>query len=198
MRQTLTNTFSSRLPGGYDLDLSKAVAYGMTDTVRRILDEGTPDLNATGSYDYTALTIAAGHGDIEIVKLLLNAGADVNAIGNYGQTALILAAQDAHLDVVRLLLNAGANVDAQNTFGETALIMAILGYGNNLDVVRLLLDRGADVELTNDQGKTALTLATELNEDKIAESIRNRIGLAELFRGRRLPIRVQTFMKGFL
>ena len=61
---------------------------------------------------------------MEIVRLLLDAGANVDAANKHGDTALILAACNGRMEIVRLLLDAGANVDAANTKGGTALTLA--------------------------------------------------------------------------
>ncbi|CAK9064066.1 unnamed protein product [Durusdinium trenchii] len=98
--------------------------------------------NEFGDWD-TALTAAAEHGHLEVVCLLLEAGADKNAAGEFfGGTALRAAATRGHLEVVRLLLRAGADKNAATTDREKAL-MGAAEHGH-LDVVRLLLEAGAD------------------------------------------------------
>lgn len=50
--------------------------------------------------------------DIEIVQILLDAGADVDELSNEGrQTAPQAAAGNGYEEIVRTLLNAGAHVD---------------------------------------------------------------------------------------
>lgn len=84
-----------------------------------------------------ALSVAAKFGHLEIVKLLLAAGADIHT--TYDR-ALINAVDYGHLEVVRLLLEKGADVEANNNL---ALSLAV---GNNyLEIVKLLLDNGADI-----------------------------------------------------
>ena len=51
------------------------------------------------------LKLAAENGHVEIVRLLLEAGADTNRINDCGDTALMSASQEqGHLEVLRLLL----------------------------------------------------------------------------------------------
>lgn len=59
-------------------------------------------------YDDTPLHIVANWGDIEAIKLLVNAGADVNAIGETGFTPLHCAAEQNWPEAVELLLALGA------------------------------------------------------------------------------------------
>lgn len=52
----------------------------------------------------------AKKGNLEDVKLFLNAGMDVNINDKYGVTALIFASEGGHTDMVKLLLKNGADV----------------------------------------------------------------------------------------
>ena len=60
-------------------------------------------------YGWTPLTEAAGEGHVEVVRLLLSAGADMEKFSTYGDTPLIYAARGGHVEVERLLLSAGAD-----------------------------------------------------------------------------------------
>ena len=80
--------------------------------------------------DSGALQIAAGRGRLDIVQVLLQAGADIdeipaNAPGDvmdgWPQTALHQAVAAGRGDVVRHLLKSGARVDVGDDRGETAL-----------------------------------------------------------------------------
>ena len=105
-----------------------------------------------------ALLVAAREGHLEIVRLLLEAGADKDAATTTdGATALLLAAFQGHLEVVRLLLEAGADKDSATTDGATALLVA--DREGHLEIVRLLLEAGADKDAATTDGATALLLA---------------------------------------
>lgn len=58
--------------------------------VKLLLDRGA-DPNLPSIFGYTPLMRAAGHGAVEIVRLLLAAGADLDAVDNKGQSALDMA-----------------------------------------------------------------------------------------------------------
>jgi ankyrin repeat protein len=59
----------------------------------------------------TALLAAAGAGQLEMARLLLEAGADPSLTDSDGNTPLMTAAGNGHPDVLRLLLARGAAVD---------------------------------------------------------------------------------------
>lgn len=58
----------------------------------------------------TALAMAARHGQMAAVELLLDAKADVEIVDTTRFTALMHAAYEGHLDVVKALVAAGADV----------------------------------------------------------------------------------------
>ncbi len=70
---------------------------------------GGADLDAVhGRHDSTALMKVSQTGRLDLVRLLLDAGAAVDVRQRDGATALMAAAQSGHTAVVALLLNAGA------------------------------------------------------------------------------------------
>ncbi|MGY1642536.1 ankyrin repeat domain-containing protein [Geodermatophilus sp. SYSU D00703] len=103
---------------GVDL-LTWAAAGGAATAAQALLDRGA---DADGG----ALHAAAGRGRLELVRLLLSAGADVNRrdpdSGRSPLHAAIASAVDGDApEVVRELLAAGADVDATTSDGASAL-----------------------------------------------------------------------------
>jgi ankyrin repeat protein len=124
-------------------------------------------------------------GYLEVVEVLLAAGADVHAKDGEGRDALMWASTGDYRRIVRmllsnraspkaidrqgnsalilarsadiahLLLEAGAEVNTQCHSGKTALMYA--SYGE-IDLVRVLLAAGADPDIRNEDGETALTM----------------------------------------
>jgi ankyrin repeat protein len=60
-------------------------------------------------YGDTALMWAAAAGHVDVVRLLIEAGADVRAVDDEGVTALHLARANGHTEVAAALLAAGAD-----------------------------------------------------------------------------------------
>ncbi|KAH7411528.1 ankyrin repeat-containing domain protein, partial [Cadophora sp. MPI-SDFR-AT-0126] len=113
----------------------------------QLLLEHKADVNAPGSDYGDALQIAIQTNDIEIVKILLSAGADVNVkrTGGVDCTALMTAASSPWADttMIKLLLDHGADINAVGGLGGTALCAAAIGAENKIEVMRVLLAHGA-------------------------------------------------------
>src|SRR4030095_4498107 len=90
----------------------------------RSLLKRTVDVNAPQVDGMTALHWATYQDDIEVAKLLVDAGANVRAENRYGVTALSLACQNGNTALVELLLEAGANPNTTLRGGETVLMTA--------------------------------------------------------------------------
>ncbi len=76
-----------------------------------------------------AALYAAGQGQLDALRLLLEAGAPVNGAYENQLTALMWAAGQGHLDVTQLLLARGADRSARDDRGLTARDMALqAGY----------------------------------------------------------------------
>ena len=99
----------------------------------------------TSSLLASALMEAARAGRLEIVRVLLQAGAGQRQ-DEYGEdgTALHLAAAGGFPEIVRALLEAGFAVDAPDDRARTPLGKALSAEKCSPPVIRLLLEKGAD------------------------------------------------------
>ena len=77
-----------------------------------------------GPHGSTPLHIASRCGYMEIVELLITAGASVDVPDELGETALFRSVEGGHLSIMKLLLDSGADVRVKNKAGLTALHLA--------------------------------------------------------------------------
>jgi hypothetical protein len=93
---------------GATMDLAVAAATGRLAEAQRLLPAASPEER------HRALALAAQHGHVEIVRLLLDAGEDpdrYNPVGCHSHsTPLHQAAFNGHEEVVRLLAERGASL----------------------------------------------------------------------------------------
>ena len=154
--------------------LSHAVYANDIDTALALISAGAdPDLGG----DTSPLGMAAFHGQVELVKLLLAHGASPNAVRG-GTTPLILAVNKLHVEAVQLLLEAGANPNFQEGISGNVLFDAVGGFRvappkpeeleRALKVVKLLVQHGIDVNAKT-AGQSALDRARWLKETAIVE-----------------------------
>ena len=118
----------------------------------------------------TPLHLAAAGYRLEIVQLLLAAGADPNSIMNHRQSGPLHYAADTCLTspawnarqqvkTIRCLLEASAEINAPDKNGATPLHRAVRTRG--ADAVKCLLKAGSDPLLKNKSGSTAFHLAVQ-------------------------------------
>ena len=112
----------------YDIVTIAAVDNDVT-TLKLALELGASAKNMTSPYDGTALIAAAHLGHVEVVRILISAGAPLDHINNLGWTALIESiilgdAGERHTETLRALVDAGANVNIADRNGQTPLLLA--------------------------------------------------------------------------
>ena len=72
----------------------------------------------------TSLILAAERGDVDTLRILLDAGADPGASSRSGWTALHGAAEHGSVPIIKMLAAAGGDVSAQAKSGKTPLDIA--------------------------------------------------------------------------
>jgi ankyrin repeat protein len=159
------------------------------DIAKRLIDHGA-DVNArlkrpilgrhhlpTGDASLgegtTALARAAKSNDLQLMRMLLDAGADPKLTLKDRTTPLMIAAaggavvgayaiaipvtEDSSIEAIKLCLERGVDVNAFNTNGATALHSAVQRGAER--VVRYLGEHGAKLDMKNKQGRTPLDVA---------------------------------------
>ena len=128
-------------------DFLELVKAGTPQSVQAAIDQGA-DMKALGDNGVTALHIAAQYNpNLEVIKVLVKAGADLNAKDVNGCTPLLLVLENVtwQPEMVRALAEAGADVNAKDNNGYTPLILA-LGKKYPPVVVMAILKAGADAK----------------------------------------------------
>jgi hypothetical protein len=112
------------------------------EIVRALLKAGANVNGRQDSRSMTPLSHAVGRGHIQMVKLLLEAGADVN-ISSSEQTPLHLALEYRRIEIARLLIEAGADLNARDDRDRTPLAIIRTWVEPDEEIISLLLERGA-------------------------------------------------------
>jgi ankyrin repeat protein len=99
---------------------------------------------------------AAGAGDIEQIKALLDEEIPINAFDSLDRTPLHCAAIGGHIEAVQILIDAGADVNAhdEERIGETPL--GKVAANCTFDMAKVLVDAGADPTILGWMANTAL------------------------------------------
>ena len=141
--------------------LHKAVDTGCSNEVlQSILDHGA-DINATNTYNRSALMIACQKGKVDAIIVLLNAGANPNIVDANGYMCLHAAVLRVCIKgVIQAIIGHGAHLNATNGRKETALLLAC--WKGNEDAISVLLDAGADPNIANAVG--TICLHTDIEE----------------------------------
>ncbi|KAM9706424.1 E3 ubiquitin-protein ligase MIB2 isoform 4-T4 [Dama dama] len=116
-----------------------------------------PEQVDTKNQGRTALQMATYLGQVELVRLLLQAQAGVDLPDDEGNTALHYAALGNQPEAARVLLSSGCGANALNSTRSSALHVAVQrGF---LEVVKVLCECGCDVNLPDAHADTPLHCA---------------------------------------
>ncbi|KAM5134212.1 ankyrin repeat domain-containing protein 27 isoform 2-T2 [Callospermophilus lateralis] len=111
-------------------------------------------VNVTNLDGSSPLHVAALHGRVDLIALLLKHGANAGARNTNQAVPLHLACQKGHFQVVKYLLDSNVKPNKKDISGNTPLIYAC--SSGHHEVAALLLQHGASINATNNKGNTAL------------------------------------------
>ncbi len=132
-----------------------AIGQGDAKGVRALLDSGVSP-NVRDTLGATPLMLAAGIGNLEIARMLVDAGAEINASSMFG-SALSFATMMGSPEAAKFLLEKGAAVSANRPDKISPLMMA--ARAGNAGVVKAILDRKAGLHAVDNNGSNALSHA---------------------------------------
>jgi ankyrin repeat protein len=136
-----------------DDPLLDAIVQNDTATASSLMSSGSVNLNGKP----WPLHLAAQLGRVEIMTMLLDAGADINAVdkSDHSRTACHGAIWGSHFDALKLLVERGANLGVVDSDGRS-LLSNVVRYQRKEPFVILLLD--ADTPLDGLSAAVLMTL----------------------------------------
>lgn len=183
-----------------DPPLVRAARAGDVTGVKLLLDAGA-DINGVYPGRQTALMVALGASDPEVVEILMAAKPNLALRDRLGRNALWFAASSGNEQIVDELLVAGVPVDGSSVqqsplfaavqAGRAGVVQRLLRKGlppdaknsvgdtplisaaalGDATVVRTLLDGGAQVDAQNAAGNTALIVATREGHTEVCRTL---------------------------
>jgi ankyrin repeat protein len=121
--------------------LFDAIDKNDTATASSLISSGSVNLNE----ERWPLHRAAEHGRVEIMTMLLDAGADINAVDKSQYTVCHFAIVHDQFDVLKLLVERGAILGVVDSVGRS-LLWFVSRFDASERLVILLLDAGAPLD----------------------------------------------------
>lgn len=152
-------------------NMYQAAKIGDVEKIMQILMLGF-DANTkfSSSNKQTVLHVAAAHGHLMLVHVLIQAGAAINAMDNSLLTPIMTAIEKSHIPVAQYLIKAGAQLDSRGEDAMTALHLA--AKSGLLEICKLILDTGKiNINLQDDGGWTALIWACEFKHVSVVKTL---------------------------
>jgi uncharacterized protein len=165
-------------------DLWEAIYGGNSNAVKEALEEGAK-VNNVNDEGYTPLVVACGHGDLEMVKTLIDHGAKLNHM-SHGNNVLTVAAAAGQRHVYEYLrplvspkirataseadLSKGEMLRARRDDPRVDEFVMAAARGK-LDKIKSALEDGANPNVFNSNGWTALQYAAYYGHLPVVEAL---------------------------
>ncbi len=135
-----------------------AAEENLTDVARVLLQRGADPNHDHPVEGWSPLRRAILRANLELARMLVDAGADPFVATKEGETILFWVDwEDSSEELIEFVFSLGLDVNHQTSAGHTPLIKAV--YFRRIKAVRKLLQAGADPLLKNADGFSALDYA---------------------------------------
>ncbi|KAF4629121.1 hypothetical protein G7Y89_g9028 [Cudoniella acicularis] len=112
------------------------------------------------------LSVAAGKGHDDVVKILLAAGANINEQDPSGGTPLNWAAANGKQDIIRLLLANGATINGSNEGDKRTPLSKAAENGHEAVAIQLI-ECNCHLDTPDAHGRTPLSWASTMGHERI-------------------------------
>ncbi|MDD2230688.1 MAG: ankyrin repeat domain-containing protein [Candidatus Cloacimonetes bacterium] len=161
-------------------EFMKAVVAGDISKVEQFVKDGV-DVNMKSKEDVPILVVAAEHGHLAVLRMLLDYGALPSSATEMGDTALIRAAAKGHEDIILELISRKSDINHANMYMDTALSAAVANDQTN--TVRILLEHNADVNVYHVSGCPLLSSTV----------LRGNMALAKMLIAKGADVNMRTY-----
>ena len=149
--------------------ISRAVTAGCSDVIAMLTRKQLINDKLEDDSLMTAIRHAPQYSLVELVSVLITAGANVNAVDSNGESALSLAIALEQPVVAKFLVDADADVNRVTGNQSYPIIEASKKGFEHL--VSQLIQRGADVDQQDQLGRTALVSAVAQGQKRIVNTL---------------------------
>ncbi|HPO14529.1 MAG TPA: ankyrin repeat domain-containing protein [Candidatus Hydrogenedentes bacterium] len=154
--------------------LHQAVRLGDFQYVKEIIKAAPDSVNTKTFSGGTPLMAATMAKDLDMMKLLLGAGADPLAEDNDYRTALSLGVNIKFKEGIDLLLEHGGDINmvTRSFAGDSVLHQAI--PSGDIEMIDFLISRGAAIDTVNKSGMTPLHVAVDNHRLDVVQLLVNK------------------------
>ncbi|KAL1492603.1 hypothetical protein ABEB36_010840 [Hypothenemus hampei] len=125
------------------VSLAEVRSQTHANVVKKLFQLADVNIRAT-QHGQTALMLAVSHGHLDMVKMLLEAGADINIQDEDGSTALMCAAEHGHIEIVKHFLSQpDCDSSITDVDGSTALKIAMEAGHRHIGVLLYAHERNS-------------------------------------------------------
>ncbi|KAJ8673555.1 hypothetical protein QAD02_004817 [Eretmocerus hayati] len=152
------------------------------EMVEVLMAAGVMPLNEDEKYTSCSIIEATKVGDMDLIRVFINAGAELNCLDHDGQRSILHVAvsraikDKSQLELISKLFDLGANVKVTTKNGSNLLHHAIKlhnanRYTHTYELVMLLLDLGVDLNVIDHENVSPLALAVTTDQYALVEKM---------------------------